>query len=471
MTPFRPETAITELPDGFFDIVEPAAFPEHTLRFRNQRWAERVGLAELSDEQWVDHFGRFEPLQGSLPAPLAMRYHGHQFRAYNPDLGDGRGFTFAQLRDDSNRLLDFGTKGSGRTPYSRGGDGRLTLKGSVREILATEMLEALGVYTSKTFSVIETGESLMRGDEPSPTRSAVLVRLGHSHIRFGSFQRHAHMERPDRVRLLADHCIEHYYPQHLESPRRYNDFFADVARRSAELAASWMVAGFVHGVLNTDNMNICGESFDYGPWRFIDRYSPMFTAAYFDHGGLYAFGRQPETMVWNLQRLAECFDDVVPVEGLLDILREHYTSWLQEAVLARFAARLGITAQGLEADVALVDATYQFLFRSKMSYDQFFFDWYGGELSAVRAADSPERDRYASDGFDEVRGLIAKTKPAPGAAARLELPYFQGERPQSMLIDEVEAIWSAIDERDDWSPLRNKVEAVRAMGVAIGKRY
>jgi uncharacterized protein YdiU (UPF0061 family) len=129
----------------------------------------------LSDAEWEAHFARFEPLPDNMPEPLAMRYHGHQFRTYNPDIGDGRGFLFAQVRDDKSRLLDLATKGSGQTPYSRFGDGRLTLKGGVREVLAAEMLEALGVNTSKAFSLYETGEALTRGDEPSPTRSSVLV--------------------------------------------------------------------------------------------------------------------------------------------------------------------------------------------------------------------------------------------------------------------------------------------------------
>ena len=158
MADFIPETTILELGAEFFDPVEAAQFPHTILRFRNDRAAEQVGLAGLSDEQWLQHFGRFVPLPGSLTGPLALRYHGHQFRTYNPDLGDGRGFLFAQCRDDQGRLMDLGTKGSGTTPWSRMGDGRLTLKGAVREILATEMLEALGVATSRTFSIIETGE-------------------------------------------------------------------------------------------------------------------------------------------------------------------------------------------------------------------------------------------------------------------------------------------------------------------------
>ncbi|NWM49593.1 selenoprotein O, partial [Escherichia coli] len=151
------------------------------------------------------------PLEGSLPTPLALRYHGHQFRVYNPEIGDGRGFLFAQMLDSRGRLMDLGTKGSGQTPYSRFGDGRLTLKGGVREILATEMLEALGVETSRTFSLVETGEELHRGDEPSPTRSSVLVRLNHGHIRIGTFQRLAHFGETEAMARLVAYVLRHYH--------------------------------------------------------------------------------------------------------------------------------------------------------------------------------------------------------------------------------------------------------------------
>ena len=198
-----PSTAHAALGPEFYDLVQPASFPAHILRHRDQRAAATVGLDGLSDAVWLDHFGRFHPLPGSFEQPLALRYHGHQFRHYNPDLGDGRGFLFAQLMDDRGRLMDLGTKGSGTTPWSRAGDGRLTLKGGVREVLASTMLEALGVDTSRSFSLIETGESLRRHDEPSPTRGAVLVRLSHSHIRIGSFQRFAALQQPEKRRPLA----------------------------------------------------------------------------------------------------------------------------------------------------------------------------------------------------------------------------------------------------------------------------
>ena len=213
MTPYRARTTHADLGPDLFDPVTPARFPEHILRYRNHRAAATVGLDTLSDDQWVEHFGRFVPLPGSFPQPLALRYHGHQFQSYNPHLGDGRGFLFAQLEDLRNgRLMDLGTKGSGRTPWSRSGDGRLTLKGGVREVLATSMLEAMGVDTSKSLSLIETGEDLERGDEPSPTRSSVLVRLSHSHLRIGTFQRLGYLEDTKGLARLVDHSVQHYYP-------------------------------------------------------------------------------------------------------------------------------------------------------------------------------------------------------------------------------------------------------------------
>src|SRR5579859_4542236 len=171
MTNYRPDLKILTLGPEFYDEVSPASFPKCIPRFMNSDWATKIGL-QFDKGSWSRHFCRFEPLSDNLTAPLALRYHGHQFRVYNPEIGDGRGFLFAQLRDDRGRLLDFGTKGSGQTPYSRHADGRLTLKGCVREVLATEMLEALGVNTSKSFALFETGEALERGDEPSPTRSS-----------------------------------------------------------------------------------------------------------------------------------------------------------------------------------------------------------------------------------------------------------------------------------------------------------
>jgi uncharacterized protein YdiU (UPF0061 family) len=465
---FRPATDHAQLGPDFYDPVRAATFPKHILRFRNQRWASRIGLDTLTNDEWLSHFGRFEPLPGGYETPLALRYHGHQFRTYNPELGDGRGFLFAQARDlKDSRLLDLGTKGSGRTPWSRTADGRLTLKGGVREVLATEMLEALGVYTSKTFSLVETGEELMRGDEPSPTRSSVLVRLNHGHIRIGSFQRLLFLDETDNIGKLLDYSIRAYLPgSWRDGPAdRAVAFLEAVGSRVATLGAAWMVAGFVHGVLNTDNINITGESFDYGPWRFLPTLDPAFTAAYFDQTGLYAYGRQPDTLLWNMTRLAEC---LLPLAGKAEL----------EAVLYRFEAefriafnaailrRLGLAEASGERTTALVQALWKFLVESQAPFEQVFFDLYGGQAAAHRRQRSPIAERYISGGFAPVATAIADHDAAPGI--RLDHPYFARETPCTMLIDEMEALWSPIADSDDWSAFDAKIADVRAMGDAYG---
>lgn len=465
---YQPIRATAALPNVFWDEVEVARFPERRLRFRNHRWARRIGLDSLSESEWEAHFARFLPLPDNIERPLALRYHGHQFRVYNPRLGDGRGFLFAQLRDaNDGRLLDLGTKGSGTTPYSRGGDGRLTLKGGVREILATEMLEALGVYTSKTLSLFETGEKLRRSDEPSPTRSSVLVRLSHSHVRFGSFQRHAHADDIGALRRLTEFVIEHYMPDRTDSAEPAAAMLENTVRRSARLVAQWMIAGFVHGVLNTDNMNITGESFDYGPYRFLQSYDPEFVAAYFDHTGLYAFRRQPDAMLWNLGRLADALQPICPRPALERALGR-YDDLLHDAVLEAFLARLGVRSRDPERDADLLNAAYGFLAESRMDYSQFFHDWYAGPASDERAGDSPTARSYESDAFSDFRILVADYQPTERALAALALPYFASPRPCSLLIGEIEALWLAIDQADNWTPLEDKVAEIRAMGQACG---
>lgn len=460
---YRPETLHETLGDPFFDPVEAARFPKTVLRHRNQRWAARVGLDGLTDDEWIAHFGRFEPLPGSLRQPIALRYHGHQFRVYNADLGDGRGFLFAQLRDSADRrLLDLGTKGSGQTPWSRRGDGRLTLKGGVREILATEMLEALGVDTSKTFSLVETGESLMRGDEPSPTRASVLVRLSHSHIRIGTFQRLAFHDDKAAIDRLLDHVCQHYFPAlaDLPAPTRALAFLEETIARVARLGASYMAAGFVHGVLNSDNINVTGESFDYGPWRFAPSYDPLFTAAYFDESGLYAFGRQPGALSWNLARLAECLlhhTGLPAAERALDA----FPAAIQREFRAALLRRLGLAPAGEAADSRLSKAFVDFLIATRAPFEQTFFDWRGGLDSADRARASASTAFYETPEFAPLRAALAEHEAAAGAG--LDHPYFSRRAPCTMLIDEVEAIWAPIAESDDWSALTKKLAEIAQM--------
>lgn len=465
---YRPDPRFQSLGGDFADPVEAADFPKTILRYRNDHAAASVGLEGLSDAEWIVHFGRFSPLPDNQPVPLAMRYHGHQFRVYNPDLGDGRGFLFAQLREaGSDRLLDLATKGSGQTPWSRSGDGRLTLKGGVREILAASLLEALGVPTSRAFSLVETGEALTRGDEPSPTRSAVLTRLSHSHIRFGTFQRLAYFDRRDLISALIDHVVETYYPQLGDAPDRPAALLEAVVASTARLLARWMAAGFVHGVLNTDNMVVTGESFDYGPWRFLPRNDPNFVAAYFDQSGLYSFGRQPEAVFWNLQQLAACLTLVGDQSGLLSALNgfsDAYRTALREAILDR----LGLESRGPDHDVDLVNAAFRALAEGgeALRWEPFFFDWFGGEASEARALGGPRAGLYEGEAFRAFRARLADY--TPDRPERLADPVFQRPEPEELIIDEVEALWEPIDQADDWSPLYAKLDRIKAARRAYG---
>jgi uncharacterized protein YdiU (UPF0061 family) len=451
---YRPDVKIFELGERFYDAVEPAKFPQCEPRFLNRRAAETVGLDDLTDPEWAAHFCRFEPLPENLQQPLALRYHGHQFRVYNPDIGDGRGFLFAQLRDEQGRLLELGTKGSGQTPYSRTADGRLTLKGGVREVLATEMLQALGVDTSKSFALFETGEELVRGDEPSPTRSAVLTRLSHGNVRIGSFQRQAFFKDAEAIARLTRYCLENLYSEKPagDDPENALRLFDLVSQRTAVLAASYMAAGFVHGVLNSDNINITGESFDYGPWRFTPYWDGDFTAAYFDHFGLYAFARQPEAINWDLAQLGGCLSLITEAEPLSEIL----TGWgarFERAFVAKILWRLGVDPRDDAVDHELARALVEALDAKTATIDRIFFDWRGGR--------DPGAEEYPAGQFRKLAALLAgRERPPVG-------DYWSDPEPCSMHIEEVEAIWAAIADRDDWTAFESKIAAIRRMGEAM----
>ena len=456
MTGYKPAPIHLDLDDRFFRQVTPARFPQHKVRWRNDRAAETVGLAGLDDSQWTDHFARFQPLADNLQAPLALCYHGHQFGHYNADLGDGRGFLFAQLRADDGRILDLGTKGSGTTPFSRTADGRLTLKGAVREILATEMLEALGVNTSKTFSVVETGEALERHDEPSPTRSVVLVRLSHGHIRIGSFQRLRYMDDAAGIESLMRHTVRHHFADKLDpdapAAELAPEFLSAVAAGIADTAGAWMAAGFVHGVLNTDNFNVTGESFDYGPWRFLPQFDTQFTAAYFDHAGRYAYGRQPEASLWAVCRLADClvpFGGTAPLEAALQDFYPQLESGLQR----RLCWRLGVDVPAEEGR-AIASVLFTAARTTRTPFAQILHDWYGGTRRRGDYKGEAWRD------FAEILGGATRLAQADDA-------MFDRQTAVALPIERVEALWDPIADSDDWAPLYSAIDEIRQWGAAL----
>jgi serine/tyrosine/threonine adenylyltransferase len=299
----------------------------------------------------------------------------------------------------------------------------------------------------------------------------VLTRLSHSNIRFGSFQRHAALERPEVIGLLVDHVVDLYYPQLGNAENRPAALLDAVTAKSADLTAGWMAAGFVHGVLNTDNMNINGESFDYGPYRFLPKNDPNFTAAYFDHSGLYSFGRQPEAVFWNLRQLAGALTQVSEAEPLVDALNR-FSGHYREALSGAMARRLGVKPAGGEADVDLANAAFRALAEGgaeageALRWEPFFFDWFGGAASEARALAGPRAALYGGEAFTAFRQLLATRE--PDRPERLENPYFAGSEPEELLYDQIEALWAAIAERDDWSAFHAKLAAIEAARLGWG---
>lgn len=464
---YAPQPIILELGNEFYDAVKPAEFSKHIPRFLNHNAADSVGLSSLlkSETDWKKYYATFNSLPDNLQNPLALRYHGHQFQHYNPDLGDGRGFLFAQLKDQQNRILDLGTKGSGQTPYSRQGDGRLTLKGAYREALATEMLESLGVNTSKTFSFFETGDTLERNDEPSPTRGAVLTRLSHSHIRFGTFQRLKYFENREAMIKLLEYCIHHYYPNILQNPsltefeQKAEELLKQITIATAKLTAQWMMAGFVHGVLNTDNMNITGESFDYGPYRFLPYYDPTFTAAYFDRGGLYCYGRQPQSTLWNLHRLGQCFELISPSLDI-NIVTDIFSVQYSEELVKIFFSRLNLKMQNEKENFALITLFFKMLEDNRVLFEQAFFDFYSGS-HLKKWTQSPQKEFYTSESAVRLIQKISEFEVLD--LQKTTHAYFAQVKACTLLIGEIESMWDPIAKNDDWSLFENKINQIRSM--------
>lgn len=456
---------LLELGPEFYDAVQPAEFPESQLRYWNEPLVRALGWQTdfASAEEKRLRFQEFKPFASSLPEPLALRYHGHQFTHYNPDLGDGRGFTYAQVHWRG-QLWDFGTKGSGTTPYSRRGDGRLTLKGAFRESLATELLDAMGVNTSRTWSFFETGERLTRGDEPSPTRSAVLTRLSHSHVRIGTFQRLAHFKDHQAIETLLRYSARHLITE--LDPNEDLDllavqFLKNVSHRLAHLTAQWMMAGFVHGVLNTDNLNITGESFDYGPFRFLPQYDPDFTAAYFDHQGLYAYGRQPHMVMWALQRLGESLQVAAPGLPTEEVLAD-FGEVFSECIQLMFMHKLNLKSKGETEDVGLLRVFFHFMEAHAVGFERTFFDFFRRASDQQAWKRSPQSALY----LDTPEGQALTAQLATFEIDSLERgshPVLKRQDPVTLLIEEIEALWTPIDQNDDWGPYNKKLEEIRSL--------
>ncbi|MBF2009093.1 MAG: YdiU family protein [Chlorogloeopsis fritschii C42_A2020_084] len=462
------EPALESLGDDYYDEVVAAEFPLHILRWRNDALLPNLGLDSqtVTDEDFIVAFGKFE---GRKPL-LALRYHGYQFGEYNPQLGDGRGFLYGQVRGIDGELYDFGTKGSGRTPYSRGGDGMLTLKGGVREVLAAEMLHRMGVRTSRCLSMIETGLSLWRGDEPSPTRSSVMVRLSRSHIRFGTFERLHYLRRPDLAIKLLDHVIEQYYPHLVGETEKYALFYAELVKRTAELVAQWMAAGFCHAVLNTDNMSITGESFDYGPYAFIPNYDPFFTAAYFDYYKRYCYINQPEICKLNLELLQEALKTVIPYNDMEAELAKFNGYYLAE-YHSLMLKKLGFEQQPESESQELLEAIIAFLKHYPVSYHHFFaeiaqnfsIEW-RDDASYILSKSEIGQSLGKSELFLNWSGIYHRilSNCTPDEIEKISQTLVRYNPSTVILRPVIESVWEPIAQEDNWQPFYQLIQEIQS---------
>jgi 3-isopropylmalate dehydratase small subunit len=360
--------------EGFSVPWRPAVAPRPRLLFVNAALASELGLAaeSLAGEAGAAMFSG-----NTLPAgaePVAQVYAGHQFGGFSPQLGDGRALLLGEVVDRDGRRRDIAFKGSGRTPFSRGGDGKAAVGPMLREVLIGEAMHAMGIPTTRALAVAATGEPVLRDTGVLP--GAVLTRVAASHIRVGSFQFFAARRDLERVRALAEYTIARHDPALAGTPERYAALLRAVAGRQARLIAQWMNVGFIHGVMNTDNMTLSGETIDYGPCAFVEAYDPAAVFSSIDHGGRYAYGNQPNIARWNLARLAETLlpllsDDedraLAQATEIIDAFPAQFHAFLLQGQRAKLGLRRG-DAGDAEADAALAHDFLSLLHADKVDF-------------------------------------------------------------------------------------------------------
>lgn len=359
--------------EGFYVAWQGAEVPAPTIVRVNDALARQLQIdpaALNSPEGAAILAGALTPEGAS---PLAQAYAGHQFGGFSAQLGDGRALLVGELIDRQGERRDLHLKGSGRTPFSRGGDGKAVLGPVLREYLMGEAMYALGIPTTRALAAVTTGETIRR---ESPLPGAVLARVAASHLRVGTFQFFAARGETEKVRKLADYAIARHYPEIATSENPYRDFLRGVRKRQAALLAKWMTVGFVHGVMNTDNMAISGETIDYGPCAFLDSYDRNAVFSSIDQQGRYAFGNQPSIAQWNLARLAETLlplidnnmDEAIQIatNELKGFAEEYTTFWLAE-----MRAKLGLVTASAH-DLDLVNGLYEAMAGQQVDFTQLF---------------------------------------------------------------------------------------------------
>jgi serine/tyrosine/threonine adenylyltransferase len=362
------EHSYAALPPQFFASVSPTPVAAPALVVLNEPLARWLGIdVQRLLPQAADLLsGRTLPGDAR---PIAMAYAGHQFAHFVPQLGDGRAILLGELRATDGHLYDVQLKGAGQTPFSRAGDGRAALGPMLREYLVSEAMHALGIPTTRSLAVVATGERVLR-EQPQP--GAVLTRIAASHLRVGSFEYFSARRDTDSVRTLLDYAIGRHYPAAATAPNPALAFLEQVAARQAALIAQWMSVGFIHGVMNTDNMAISGETIDYGPCAFMDHYDPKTVFSSIDHRGRYAYGNQPAIAQWNLARLADCLLPLIDADQATAVARatliiETFIAQFDSQFCQRLRIKLGLVATQ-DADADLINALLSLMKESRADF-------------------------------------------------------------------------------------------------------
>ena len=363
MIPIKPH-AYAELPQDFYNLQNWQGFNNPLLVIENAKLKQELGLENIEKQKLLDIFNGLLSIKNLKP--LSMAYSGHQFGQYVEQLGDGRGLLLGKV-DSSEGLVDIHLKGAGKTPYSRFGDGRAVLRSVIREYLCGEAMHALSIPTSRALMIIGSDEVIIR--EKSET-AAMLARTAKTHIRFGNFEYFHYNNKPEYVKVLADFCIENYPAYFSRSKNKYEEFFRSVVEQTACMIALWQACGFSHGVMNTDNMSILGETFDYGPYGFMEDYLPSYICNHSDHQGRYAFKNQPYIGLWNCSALGHALSSLISEETQGEILKT-YELIFQNKLAELYRKKLGLTKSHNE-DAQLIQGLLDIMESEKLDYTNTF---------------------------------------------------------------------------------------------------
>jgi uncharacterized protein YdiU (UPF0061 family) len=455
------QNSYSALPDTFFARVAPTPVAAPRLIKLNRPLARQLGL----DPDVLETAEGAEILAGKrLPEgadPIAMAYAGHQFGHFVPQLGDGRAVLLGEVIDADGMRRDIQLKGSGPTPFSRRGDGRAALGPVLREYIVSEAMFALGIPTTRSLAAVVTGEHVLR---ETALPGAVLTRVASSHIRVGTFQFFAARRDTDAIRKLADHVIARHYPELRDAERPYHALLAGVVARQADLVARWLLIGFIHGVMNTDNCSISGETIDYGPCAFLDNYDPAQVFSSIDEMGRYAYANQPRIGLWNLTRLAECLlplfdaDQETAIAQAQDILGA-FPDTFSKAYQAGLRKKIGLFTMR-DSDEALIQDLLDAMAKNQADFTLTFRKL--GDAAGDPAGNTHVRAQFMDPAvFDEWAGRWrARTAQEPQAAAERRAAMHAVNPAFIPRNHRVEAVIQAAVNDEDYAPFEDLVKVL-----------